>query len=240
MDSNQVFTHIYKNNVWGVGTSLSPLSGDGSNPDNAKPYVSFVENLIKDANIKSVLDFGHGDWEMWRDYKFDNCSYIGIDVADSISEQLNSRLGSENRIFTKVSPNIQELPAADLFICKEVLQHLSNSETLGILNHAIDFDHIVICNAFFEKRRMLIQFRQMVQFRTRLKKVFLNKSPFYRSSFNRNNADITTGDFRGIDLTKVPFSNTFREFRLVTTISYLTRKKSAFVTKIYYFQKLKK
>lgn len=177
---------------------------------------------------------------MWRDYKFDNCQYIGIDVADSISEELNSRLGSESRIFTKVSSNLQELPVAELFICKEVLHHLGNSETLGILNNAIGFDSIVICNAFFEKRRVFIQFRQMIQLRTRLLKIFRNESPFYRSSLNRNNADITTADFRGIDLTKALFSNTFREFKLVTTISYSPRKKSGFVTKIYYFQKIKK
>jgi hypothetical protein len=238
MSSREVFTGIYKNHVWGLGTADSPLSGDGSTPDNARPYVDFVKFLLAKYKINSVLDFGHGDWAMGRDYDFSNVSYLGVDVADEISAKLMKSHGSENRRFMQVPEDIEVLPIADLVITKEVLQHLSNSEIIRILEAFRPFKHIVICNAYFQKRLIPIQVFNAVQFRTRLKKLLGGSSFMYPAQIYRNNRDIETGGFHGIDLERFPFSMAFPHHELVSCFSYSSRKNSGFVAKVYHFKKV--
>jgi len=128
MNNQDVFTRIYKEKIWGNGTQNSPSSGDGSLPKMSLPYLRFVQNTIQDYDIKSVFDFGHGDWTMWRDYKFEDVSYLGIDVAQGLSESVAAIYGNPRRRF-RHSPELkEEFPAADLFISKEVFQHLSNPD----------------------------------------------------------------------------------------------------------------
>jgi hypothetical protein len=98
-EEEQVFTQIYRNNTWGNGTEGTPLSGPGSNSENARPYVDFVSKVISDFGIASVLDVGHGDWAMWKDYRFENVKYIGVDVAQDISAENQDKFGSKNRLF---------------------------------------------------------------------------------------------------------------------------------------------
>ncbi len=50
-----IFDEIYNKNIWGFG------SGHGSLPSVTKGYRKFLENFIKDNNIKSVVDYGCGD-----------------------------------------------------------------------------------------------------------------------------------------------------------------------------------
>ena len=53
------FTNIYEKELWGRGKG----SGAGSRPKFNAPYISFLENFLRDNNIKSVIDFGCGDWQ---------------------------------------------------------------------------------------------------------------------------------------------------------------------------------
>lgn len=237
MGAKDAFTEIYRNHAWGLGTDASPLSGDGSLPDNARPYVDFVKNFIMQNGIKSVLDFGHGDWAMWRDYEFSNVSYLGVDVADDLSLRLSKERGSENRRFEQIAENFEGLPIADLVITKEVLQHLGNSDIIRILEAFTSFNHIIICNAYFPRRLVPIQLINVVQFKTRLKRLLGGESFLYPVRLQRNNTDIDAGDFRGIDLKGSPFSEIFSNHKLVTCFSYSSRRRSGFVAKVYYFKK---
>ena len=237
MDTREVFTQIYQNYVWGKGTNESPLSGDGSLPDNSRPYVDFIKSLISQNQIENVLDFGHGDWAMWRDYDFDDVSYVGVDVADDISTKLSRDRGSTKRRFVQISEDFKVLPVADLVITKEVLQHLSNSETIRILEAFSVFEHIVICNDYFPKKLFPIQVINVIQFKTRMKRLLRGKSFLYHSKIQWNNGDIKTGEHRGIDLERQPFSGLFSNHKLISTFSYSSRRRSGYVAKVYYFKK---
>jgi len=175
---------------------------------------------------------------MWRDYDFSNVLYLGVDVADEISEKLMKSHGSENRRFMQLPEDIEVLPIADLVISKEVLQHLSNSEISRILDAFSPFKHVVICNAYFQKRLIPIQIFNAVQFRTRLKRLLSGSSFLYPAQFYRNNRDIETGGFHGIDLERFPFSKAFPHHELVSSFSYSSRKHSGFVAKVYHFKKV--
>ena len=75
MSLNEIFSQIYQKKQWGSKVSVGSDSGEGSDPDIALPYVNFVKQMIVKYKVGSVIDFGHGDWEMWRDYRFENVKY---------------------------------------------------------------------------------------------------------------------------------------------------------------------
>jgi SAM-dependent methyltransferase len=117
-ESRTVFTDIYTNNRWGQG------SGSGSAPAQNLEYRLFIEKFLIANNIKSVLDFGCGDWQFSRLINWGNVQYNGVDLVASVVESDNARFKNENINFTVFS-NIDDLPSCDLVICKDVLQHIS-------------------------------------------------------------------------------------------------------------------
>ena len=140
-----VFADIYKNHVWGDGTPGNPRSGSGSNPDVAKPYVDFVSRAIQEFDISYVLDFGCGDWEMWRDYKFENTNYTGIDVVEELIETNIIKYSNRNRSF-HLSSLKASLSNYELLLCKDVLQHLSNVDMDQLLLQLSKFKYLIFQN----------------------------------------------------------------------------------------------
>ena len=74
------FTKIYQEERWGKGKG----SGSGSRPKFNKDYISFLENFLKDNNIKSVIDYGCGDWQFSQYVDWGNIDYLGLDIVDSV------------------------------------------------------------------------------------------------------------------------------------------------------------
>lgn len=108
-DCKEVFTDIYARKVWGHG------SGGGSDPERARPYCDFVMAYMKEcSDLDRVLDIGCGDGRVARAIKWGSAEYVGVDAAQGFDALTDP------------------LPAADLVLCKEVLQHLSN-EQVGLL-----------------------------------------------------------------------------------------------------------
>jgi SAM-dependent methyltransferase len=113
------FSEIYKVNEWGYG------SGVGSLPLNNIDYIKFLKMFIERNNIRSVVDFGCGDWQFSRFVGWESVSYTGFDIVESIVERNQSLFARDNVSFRVFRSDI-ELPNADLLICKDVFQHLSN------------------------------------------------------------------------------------------------------------------
>ena len=128
---NEIFTEIYKKKYW--GGNGSPASGTGSTSTAATTYRNTVKELISRKNVKKVLDLGHGDWEIWSDYQFEGVEYVGIDVANSLSEVLAKKFKQENLTFRFGDAITDNLPVADLCITKDVLQHLPLGDVIKIL-----------------------------------------------------------------------------------------------------------
>lgn len=111
----EVFTEIYRTKKWGDG------SGGGSTPDAARPYCVFVSfylahlGIVEWEKTPCVLDIGCGDGVVAQGIDFTNWRYIGVDAAQGIDALTDP------------------LPDADLVLCKEVLQHLSNAQVQLLL-----------------------------------------------------------------------------------------------------------
>lgn len=232
-----MFERIYQNKEWGDGSDRLPLSGSGSNPDFAVPYVNFVKDVIRTLEISKVLDVGHGDWKMWRDFKFDNIDYTGIDVVSELSRQLNCEFGREGRVF-RAEMNSDFLGSSNqLIICKDVLQHLSNSKVMEYLNKFSRSKYLIVCNDIYVKPNRLSLIKGLI-----LKVLIKGKVVFpfseFRSKVSLNNSEIEDGGFRGVDLQAQPFRELMQNLELVSTFDFHAPKRFGLVKRVQFFRQL--
>lgn len=170
------FTEIYQIGAWGVNAQGIGHSGCGSTYQNVYPYLQFLENFIKMNNITKVLDVGCGDWTFSQHMNWKNVEYTGIDIVKNVIEKNQASFETENIKFFHHDLTTENLPAAELLICKDVLQHLSNENIIAFFKKTDDFKHLIITN---------------------------DVDP---NSYSSTNPDILNGDHRFLDLTKEPFN----------------------------------
>ncbi len=121
-DCKEVFTDIYARKIWGDG------SGGGSAPDVARPYVDYVLSIISSMEGGTVLDIGSGDGIVASMIHRDHITYIGVDAANGFDALTDT------------------LPPADLVLCKEVMQHLSNEQAQTLLDRTAHYSRRLFTN----------------------------------------------------------------------------------------------
>jgi len=119
------FSKIYETNEWGYG------SGVGSLPLNTIEYIKFLNMFIAHNEIKSVIDFGCGDWQFSQFIQWGKASYLGLDIIELVILRNQQQYQREGILFDIFR---QDLPQADLIICKDVFQHLPNELIRGYLD----------------------------------------------------------------------------------------------------------
>ena len=197
-----------------------------------------MRKIIDEYKIATVLDVGHGDWAMWRDYKFEDTIYVGIDVAKGLAAQNTKSFGSKNRKFLETSA-LGPLPDADLLLCKDVLQHLSLRDIDIVLEKLGKFKYVIICNDIYGSITFFKKVRYHMQPQARLKKLRHFKSPFFKSILPLNNSEIVSGGYRRLDLEDPYFSLRFRDFSIVERINFNAEHSDGTQKRILFFKKLK-
>lgn len=170
------FTEIYKRGEWVKNNRGKGRSGSGSSLEATAQYRALLQDLLRDFNIRSVVDVGCGDWEFSRAVNWESVNYIGYDVVKSVIEKNRALFGKPHISFVHGDGVRADLPGADLLICKEVLQHLPNEDIKLLINQFHKFKYCLITN---------------------------DVDPVTLTS---QNPDIPYGHYRPIDLTKPPFS----------------------------------
>lgn len=118
--SNQ-FNEIYQDNAWGYG------SGVGSLPLNNIDYMKLVQTFLRANAIKSVVDFGCGDWQFSQFIAWGEATYLGLDVVGEVVERNTARFARPGVQFAKFE-TVDDVPSCDLVLCKDVFQHLPNPD----------------------------------------------------------------------------------------------------------------
>lgn len=163
------FEKIYTNNEWGCG------SGQGSLPKYTRGYAGFLERFVRERGVRSVVDVGCGDWQFSRYIDWGSASYQGLDVVGSVIEANQRDYAREGVAFTHYSGDPDEVPAADLLIVKDVLQHLADDYVHDFLPVLDRFRYALITNCVDPK------------------------------GVADNAGEIEDGDFRYLDLRRPPF-----------------------------------
>jgi len=141
------FGNIYYSKSWGYEGSLS---GGGSSPSNTVSYREFLVDFIDKNKIKTVYDFGCGDWSFSKLIDWSSVKYTGIEVVKDLIDEHRKNYGSETIKFVYLK-DAQKFYRyhGDLLIIKDVLQHWTNDEVTTFLDNVIDnFKYILITNSY--------------------------------------------------------------------------------------------
>ena len=172
-----VFNLIYRSGHWGRGASGEGSSGPGSTEEVTREYRRFLETLIREEDIASVVDAGCGDWEFSQYIDWGEADYLGIDVSSVVVDRIKTRYSRPKVRFQRGSL-VNVLLPADLLIVKDVLNHLPNEDIMQFI------------------RNNLQPGRYKIAVLTH------DRSP----NDGNNNGDIIRGNHRGLDLANPPFN----------------------------------
>lgn len=143
------FKSIYANDTWGFG------SGIGSLPDTTLEYRYFLEKFIAKNAIKTVVDFGCGDWAFSRYIFWWDSEYTGYDTVDTVIEKNNEQYSTDKIMFLISPRNFQDIKPADLLIVKDVLQHWnSNIIKEFLISIKEKYQYILITNSQYPKENI--------------------------------------------------------------------------------------
>lgn len=138
------FDTIYKAGIWRHGDHATPGSGQGSSLASTDSLRRTLLSLLTQLGAKTLLDVGCGDLS-WMQHLPIEADYIGIDVVDTVIERNREIFERPGRRFAVLDATIDELPEADVVLCREVLFHLS-----------FDDIHRLLRNVLSKNRRWLI------------------------------------------------------------------------------------
>ena len=135
-DVNEVFTDIYKKNIW---KSSESISGTGSELSETSTVIDNLPKIFKQFDIKSVLDLPCGDFNWMKTVNLSGIEYIGGDVVDAIVSKNIAEYASEHITFKHINLLEDPLPKVDLIFCRDCLVHFSIADIYKALDN--------ICNS---------------------------------------------------------------------------------------------
>ena len=123
---SKTFNGIYERGDWAKDSEGKGTSGTGSTLDATTEYRAYIEEFIKTHHIKSVVDAGCGDWQFSSLTDWNHARYLGVDISTEVINGVKKKYQKQGVSFA-VGDVTDSLPAADLLLCKDVLQHLPNA-----------------------------------------------------------------------------------------------------------------
>lgn len=147
--SQEIFEDIYAEGKWG-GDSPDEGSGSGSDVAVAQSYIDYVNAFLRDhPEISRVIDIGCGDFRVARHFELtEGQSYLGTDIVAPLVVRHTERYGSDRVSFMQLDAAADPLPEGDLYLVRQVLQHLSNAEAGRVIDkiralgrHALITEH---------------------------------------------------------------------------------------------------
>jgi hypothetical protein len=169
------FTWIYKSNHW---SSSESASGTGSTLSYTQNLRKELPKLLSTYSIKTIFDAPCGDFN-WMKHMLSSVDvdYIGGDIVKPLIDKLSDAHGAEHVKFRHIDLTKDELPSADLMICRDCLFHLSYADIRSVLLNFVNSGIPYL-----------------------LTTTHTNESQSFK------NRDILTGDYRLIDLFSSPFN----------------------------------
>ncbi len=126
----QRFTRIYMKGRWTGGESPS---GEGSSLRQTEILRQELPRLLARLGVRTVLDAACGDFNWMKELRLDLDRYIGIDIVRPLVQRNRSRYGDRRHEFLHLDITREQLPRADLILCRDCLGHLSHQDVRAAL-----------------------------------------------------------------------------------------------------------
>lgn len=132
-DAKTIFNHYYQNNHW---RNTESKSGDGSTLEYTKNIRREIPLLMEKLSLKSIFDAPCGDYNWFSHVRLNSdIKYIGADIVEDITNQLNSKYKSNNVSFLTVDVTCEQLPKSDIWMCRDLIFHLPNKDIFSIFDN---------------------------------------------------------------------------------------------------------
>lgn len=141
---SETFRRVYRTKTWGDDGEQFH-SGAGSRGKASEQYCASVIAFIRENRVQSVVDLGCGDFSVGRQIQeATGVRYTGIDVVPELIEHHKSTVQNPLVSFQCADITGDLLPAADLCLIRQVLQHLSNEEIARALGNLGGFSRVLV------------------------------------------------------------------------------------------------
>ena len=162
--SKEVFSEIYDKNKWGGGDVASTSGAGSAVAAVTEPYLELIRShLIEGENHLTVVDLGCGDMTVGRQL-LDHCGkFVGVDVVPSLIEQHRAASYAAHAEFHALDLTKDDLPAGDVALVRQVLQHLSNDQIGRVLPKLKQYPIVFVTEHYPGPSRPLIPNLDMVQ-----------------------------------------------------------------------------
>jgi hypothetical protein len=139
--NSEKFSLIYQKGLWlKVAPHLNPdksLSGHGSTLSSTSVFRRNLEQFLRENTVQSFFDAPCGDFNWMKEVRLpDDCDYLGGDIVSSLIANLQKDFKEgPRRQFIYFDLTADTFPSVDVWLCKDCLHHLSNSDIiLGLDN----------------------------------------------------------------------------------------------------------
>ncbi len=172
------FTRIYSENAWG---GYESRSGTGSSLAHTKDLIPQLQALYEELNIKKILDIPCGDFNWIKNIEMTpDTEYIGADIVEELIEDNNKKYSQNDIGKTKINFKHKDITKDDL----------PDSDLIIVRDCFVHLTFDQILEAFENLKRTTYKYI--------LTTSFVNQA---------NNNDISyAGDWRPVNLTKIPFN----------------------------------
>jgi SAM-dependent methyltransferase len=168
------FTKIYESNYWGHAESVS---GEGSSLAYTRELRAALPGLFDRFGVQRLLDAPCGDFNWMQHVLREHpLEYVGGDLVAPMVAKLQQKYAQAQHRFMHLDITRGPFPAADLWLCRDCLFHLSNADIGRALRVFLASEIAYL-----------------------LTTTHLNPDGYFI------NTDIRSGDFRRIDLYAAPF-----------------------------------
>ncbi len=123
-DSEALFTHYFRQNVWGDPESVS---GSHSTIRYTANIRQQLPPLFDRLDVRTILDAPCGDYNWFRLVpRHPETLYIGADIVKPLIAANQAAFANSNTSFVRLDLVRDPLPPVDLWICRDCLFHFSN------------------------------------------------------------------------------------------------------------------
>jgi len=127
--ANSAFSAIYSKDLWALASQEWTAEHAGYEPLDScyARFVRLLQDFVRHNNVRSVVEFGCGFWNYAASIDWGGIEYDGYDVVEGPIRWNRDHHAAANIRFHVLADGTR-LPAADLLISKDVLQHLPNAD----------------------------------------------------------------------------------------------------------------
>lgn len=124
------FSEVYAKNIFGGADSRS---GAGSDLAQTEVIRTAIPRILREHNVRSMLDAPCGDWFWMREVDLSTAKYTGADIVEALIIRNRSQFGREGIEFKCLDLSKDELPKVDLIFSRDCLVHLSYADAQKML-----------------------------------------------------------------------------------------------------------